>query len=114
MTTSPSVAGVRAIALMFDRIERKLDDLTKSVATLHESKLETQKLLAATERERDKHRADAAAAREAALRVVAAAQEANSAMSGLLGVLQRQQDALVQLLAPGSLADLLPVGAEDD
>jgi hypothetical protein len=77
------------------------------VNALGNSNAAAERLLEATERERDKHRAEAAAVREAALRLVASAQETNSAVSGLLGVLQSQQDALIQLLAPGSPADLV-------
>jgi hypothetical protein len=91
------------------RIERRLDDVVRSVEKLRESNAVGTELLAATERERDRHRADAAAVREAGLRLVASAQETNEAVQGLLGVLQRQQDALVQLLAPGSLDDLRPI-----
>jgi hypothetical protein len=91
-----------------DRMERRLDDLARSVETLLESNGVGSKLLTATERERDKHRAEAAAVREAALRLVASAQETNGAVQRLLGVMQRQEEALVQLLAPGSLDDLLP------
>lgn len=61
-----------------------------------------------TERERDRYRAEAATVKEAALRLVGSAQETHSVVSGLLTVLEQQQEALVQLLAPGSLDDLMP------
>jgi len=91
-----------------ERIEAMLDELTRSVASLQKSNASATQLLEATERERDKHRAEAAAVREAALRLVGSAQETNSVVSGLLGVLKQQEEALVQLLAPGSLDDLMP------
>lgn len=91
-----------------DRIEERLDELSRSVASLRESNASATQLLEMTERERDKYRADAAAVREAALRLVGSAQETNSVVSGLLNVLQQQEDALVQLLAPGYLDDLMP------
>jgi hypothetical protein len=94
------------------QIERRLEELVQSVASLAESNGSAAQLLKATERERDKYRADSASVREAALRLVSAAHETNSAVSGLLSVLQQQQDALVQLLAPGSLDDLLPASQE--
>jgi hypothetical protein len=90
------------------RIEQRLDKLARSIDSLREASALSARLLTATERERDRYRADAATAREAALRLVAASQETNSAASELLGGLQRQQDALIQLLAPGSPADLPP------
>jgi hypothetical protein len=87
-------------------VEQRVDELARSIDLLREASVSSARLLAATERERDRYRADAAAARAAALRLVAASQETNSAASELLGGLQRQQDALIQLLAPGSPADL--------
>jgi excisionase family DNA binding protein len=93
-------------------VERRLDELARSIDSLREAGALSARLLAATERERDRYRADAATAREAALRLVAASQETNSAASELLGGLQRQQDALIQLLAPASPADLSPANPE--
>lgn len=90
------------------RIEERLDDLARSIESLRESNASARQLLESTERERDKHRAEASAVKEAALRLVGSAQETNSVVSGLLKVLQQQEDALVQLLAPGSPADLMP------
>jgi hypothetical protein len=89
-------------------VERRLEELAHSVDSLIESDRSSTRLLDAVERERDRHRADAAAAREAALRLVASTQDANSAVSELLKALQQQGDALVQLLAPGSPEDLMP------
>jgi excisionase family DNA binding protein len=89
-------------------IERTLDELARSIDFLLESERSSARLLDAVERERDRHRADAATARDAALRLVASAQDTDSAVSELLGVLQKQRDALVQLLAPGSPQDLMP------
>jgi chromosome segregation ATPase len=91
-----------------ERIEERLDELTRSVASLSEASASATQLLELTERERDKHRAEAAAAKEAALLLVGSAREATSAVAGLLKSLQQQEEALVQLLAPGSPADLMP------
>jgi hypothetical protein len=89
-------------------IERTLEKLASSIDFLLESDTSSAGLLEAVERERDRYRADAAATREAALRLVASAQDTHSAVSELLKVLQKQGDALVQLLAPGSPQDLMP------
>lgn len=66
-----------------------------------------ERVLAAVERERDRYRADAAAVREAALRVNGAAQELRRVIPSLLGVLDEQSDALVQLLGPMTPDELL-------
>lgn len=58
------------------------------------------------QRERDRHRADAVAAREVALHLNAAVTEARAAAQNLLNALDAQSDALTQLLTPGSPADL--------
>jgi hypothetical protein len=88
------------------RLEEKLDRLVSGLGELQSANATAQQLLAATERERDAHRAEASAVREAALRLVSSAQETHTAVSGLLNVMKGQQDALIQLLAPGSPADL--------
>lgn len=60
------------------------------------------------ERERDRYRADAAAAREAALLLTGVTRDAVSASRQLLEALERQTDAIGQLVAPSSPQDLLP------
>jgi hypothetical protein len=96
------------------RIEKKLDELATSVSSLRQENPLATRLLETTERERDKHRADAAAVRETALRLAASAQETHVAVSGLLNVLRGQQEALIQLLAPGSPADLFTPTTRND
>jgi hypothetical protein len=95
-------------AVAADEIKRRLDDLTRSIDVLMDADRSSVRLLEALERERDRYRADAAAVRAAALGLVASAQDTQSAVAQLLEVLQRQGDALVQLLAPGSPQDLMP------
>jgi excisionase family DNA binding protein len=95
-------------ALDAARIERRLEKLGRSVDSLLEANTSAAQLLEAVERERDRYRSDAAATREAALHLVASAQDTHTAVSELLGVLQKQGGALVQLLAPGSPQDLMP------
>jgi predicted transcriptional regulator len=56
--------------------------------------------------ERDRYRAEAAAARSAAVSLIAAAREVEGAVKQTLKILDLQADALVQLLAPGSPEDL--------
>lgn len=58
--------------------------------------------------ERDRFRSDAAAAREAAARLNIALAEVRATARSLLNALDAQSEALTQLLAPGSPADLPP------
>ena len=58
----------------------------------------------------DRYRADAATSREAALRVNAAAKDLREVVRRLLGVLDEQSEALTQLLAPATPADIHPDG----
>jgi Helix-turn-helix domain len=102
---NPAPAGM-------ERVEERLGELARSVESLRESNVSATQLLETTERERDKHRAEASAVREAALRLIGSAQETNLVVAGLLKVLKQQEDALVQLLAPGSLDDLMPLRGE--
>jgi hypothetical protein len=89
-----------------DRIERKLDELAHSIKRL-ETDGAPARVLDAVERERDRYRAEAAGAREAALRAVAAARDACFAIEQLLPAIREQNDALTQLLVPGSPQDLM-------
>jgi Helix-turn-helix domain len=61
----------------------------------------------AIERERDRYRSDAASIREAALRLNAAAQDVYDGVTSLLNALRGQSEALVQLIAPASPAELV-------
>jgi excisionase family DNA binding protein len=90
-----------------DSVGDQLRELTEAVAQLGEREAASARLVEALERERDRFRAEAAASKEAALRVNAAAQEIDKAVRRLLEVLELQADALTQLLAPSSPDDLL-------
>lgn len=90
-------------------IADKLDRLSADVAALGEADRLSARLLEAAERERDRYRADAAAIRDTALQLVAAADETQQAVTLLLEIMARQRDALSQLLAPGSPQDLMPI-----
>lgn len=96
--TRPTVSG----------IESQLDGLRLAIEGLTQREAAADRVVAAIERERDRYRADAAASKEAALRVNAAAIEIDKAVRQLLRVLELQADALSQLLAPASPGDLLP------
>lgn len=63
----------------------------------------------AVERERDRHRTDAVTAKEVALSAIASARATRSAMAQLLEAMRMQEEALIQQLMPGSLADELTV-----
>ena len=88
-------------------IENRINEIAKSLEQLLSQESHASRLLAAIERERDHYRAEAAASKEAALRVNAAANEIDGAVRGLLKVLELQTGALEQLLAPSSPQDLL-------
>lgn len=89
-------------------IALKLDRLSVDVTAMMEADRASTRLLAAVERERDRYRVDAASIRDAALQLVAAADETHQAVAALLEIMARQRDALSQLLAPGSPHDLMP------
>lgn len=91
-----------------NEIALKLDRLSGEVTAMMEADRSSERLLAAVERERDGYRADAASVREAALQLVAAADDTYQAVATLLKIMARQRDALSQLLAPGSPRDLMP------
>jgi hypothetical protein len=88
-------------------VQQQLAQLTAIVDGLVERDRAAGDRLAAIEDERDRYRAEAAAAKEVALRVNAAAREAGEGTRKLLEALELQADALSQFLAPGSPADLL-------
>jgi transposase-like protein len=97
----------RDLKLAPARVEDRLRELTEAVAQLSAREAASAQLLRAVERERDRFRAEAAASKEAALRVNSAAREVDQAVRHLLEVLELQADALTQLLAPSSPEDLL-------
>ncbi|HUX86329.1 MAG TPA: hypothetical protein VMW65_04955, partial [Chloroflexota bacterium] len=70
--------------------------------------LAAERLVRAIEADRDRYRADAATSREAALRVNAAARDLRDVVQRLVGVLDEQSEALTQLLAPATPADVFP------
>lgn len=88
-------------------VTRRLDELATAIDLLRATRGASVGVLESVERERDRYRAEAASAREAALRVVAAARDTYAAIEQLLPVLREQNDALAQLLAPGSPQDLM-------
>lgn len=95
-----------------ERIEQRLDALAAAVAALAETNVDAVSRAVIAERERDRYRAEAATARGAALQLVGSAEEKSQVVEGLLKVLQQQEAALLQLLAPSSLDDLVPVSEE--
>jgi excisionase family DNA binding protein len=87
-------------------IEERLTALTTMVTSLVQRETATRELVEALQNERDRFRAEVATAKDAALRVNAAARETYAAVGELLAVLDRQADALAQLLAQASPQDL--------
>jgi len=87
---------------------REVKRLAAVVDDLKSSETPAPGHLKAVERERDRYRADAAAARSAALSLIGAAREVDGAVRQTLRILELQSEALVQLLAPGSPEDLTP------
>ncbi len=95
----PATVGLEAV-------ERKLEELARDISELRELNMSTSRLLDAVERERDRYRVDASTTRAASLSLLGASRETRSVVTGLLASLQQQEDALVQLLAPGSPEEL--------
>lgn len=87
-------------------LEATLADIRRALEDLRSRDLAATRLLEAVERERDRFRAESAALRDASLQLVSAASETDAGVRSLLEVLERQREALVQLLAPGSPEDL--------
>jgi excisionase family DNA binding protein len=92
-------------ALPVDVVAR-VSRLAEEVGKLRGRADTADQLVAALERERDRFRGDAAAAREAALILVGNARELDAATRTLLTALEAQANALVQLLAPATAEDL--------
>jgi hypothetical protein len=81
--------------------------LADELAELQNRADDADRLAAALDRERDRYRADAAAAREAALLLTGNARDLDAATRKLLAALEAQREALVQLLAPRTADDLV-------
>jgi hypothetical protein len=96
------------VASRLEELGVKVDALLARDAATADLVASLQRERAALARERDHYRADAAAAKAAALDVNAAARGLDASVRPMLDVLERQRDALTQLLAPGSPEDLAP------
>jgi excisionase family DNA binding protein len=88
-------------------LETTLSEIQHVLGELQSQDLASTRLLKTVERERDRFRAEAAALRDASLQLVSAASETEAGVQKLLVVLDRQREALVQLLAPRSPEDLI-------
>jgi excisionase family DNA binding protein len=97
MSTRPALPG--DVVARVSRLAEEVGELRGRADTANQ-------LVAALERERDRYRGDAAAAREAALILVGNARELDAATRTLLTALEAQANALVQLLAPATPEDL--------
>jgi hypothetical protein len=91
-----------------ETLERRLDEATAILKDLQGRDLAAEQLVWAVEQDRDRFRAEAVALRDAALQLASAAHETDAGVRHLLEVLERQREALVQLLTPGSPQDLMP------
>ncbi len=98
--------ATRTVAL--DALLQRLDRIEERVGQVAASQAAAEEAREALARERDQHRADAAAAREAALRLTGVARDAVGASRQLLEALEGQADAIAQLVGPGSPRDLFP------
>ena len=100
---TPRTPGIRLSAASGDGIPAVRQMLEQLLAR----ETSAERVLTAVERERDRYRADAAAVREAAIRVNRAADDLRQVIPSLVGVLEEQSDALAQLLGPTTPAELL-------
>ncbi|HEV7564399.1 MAG TPA: helix-turn-helix domain-containing protein [Microbacteriaceae bacterium] len=87
-------------------VERELQGIAENVRALRESGATTSGVLEELERERDRYRAEATAARAASLSLISASRETRAALGGLLDSMRHHEDALIQLLTPGTAEDL--------
>jgi predicted transcriptional regulator len=87
--------------------ERQLRALESAVEELRRARESDATRIEALEQERDRYRADALAARAAALRSISSSEKLDESTRQLLDALKEQREALIQTLAPGSPADLL-------
>jgi chromosome segregation ATPase len=88
-------------------LRREVNRLASVVEELRKEGPRSASEIEALERERDRYRADAVAMRQAALSLNAASGDVHEAVSQALSVLRHQQDALAQLLGPGTPQDLI-------
>ena len=89
-------------------VSGEVHEVLEQLRQLMGRELAAERLVRAIEADRDRYRADAATSREAALRVNAAARDLRDVVQRLVGVLDEQSEALTQLLAPATPADVFP------
>lgn len=89
-----------------DDLERRLSSLGQTVDALQNERAAVQQTLEAVERERDRHRADAAALRDAAIRMNLMSRDVATAVRQMLDVLEQQSELVSQLLAPSTVSEL--------
>jgi hypothetical protein len=87
-------------------IVARLEQLSTEVSALRDAQARDARLIDEVSAQRDRYRADAASAREVALRLSGALAEIRASARSLLDAFDAQSDALTELLAPGSPADL--------
>jgi hypothetical protein len=90
------------------QLQQQVNELTQAVEAILQADA-SKRPQQMVEQERDQHRADAVTSKEVALSALASARVTRSAMSQLLEVMRIQEEALIQQLMPGSLADELTV-----
>jgi hypothetical protein len=96
--TDPTLAGITE---RLAEIERRMSSMAAAQDAAAAS-------VDAIARERDRYRADAASAREAALHLASGTRDAVGAARQLLDALDAHAEAIAQLVRPGSPQDLLP------
>jgi predicted site-specific integrase-resolvase len=99
----PAASGVSAES---QAVDARLATVERQVADLVDARELHIEFVSTLSAERDRYRADAAAAREAAARMNVALAETRDTVRSLLNALDAQSEALTQLLTPGSPADL--------
>jgi hypothetical protein len=87
-------------------VERGLHELALEVRRLSETRATAALLLEEAERDRDRYRSEASAAKAASLALISASRETRAAVSGLLDSMRHHEDALIQLLTPGTAEEL--------
>jgi excisionase family DNA binding protein len=87
-------------------VERDMRAIAEDVRALRDSGAATTGVLEELERQRDRYRAEASAARAASLSLIGASRETRAALGGLLDSMRHHEDALIQLLTPGTAEDL--------
>jgi excisionase family DNA binding protein len=104
----PSKAPATPRALSTGVIAQRLTDIESRLSEMSSAQQSADSAAAAIARERDRYRAEAAAAREAALRLSGVTRDAVGAARQLLEALDAQAEAIAQLVGPGSPQDVLP------